>query len=1059
MQQDKQEQAREQQAQPRTLRAEEPQESTPIAEAAPEIKAAPSDVTAGPACAQDVAANCQKEANVVALLREAPDVVEPRKIVEAVRKVRLCMLSHADVLSVDCVSTMSADAVAATPTMAASVPAAKIGNDDGVDDDSSMEINIYYSRHHNGAGHALRSGGALAANHVQTGGASSNLAEVLAHPLTWVFVLPFFVIGIETMQQGGYGGYDQQQGGYGQQPQQQYGQQQQYDQQQYAQQAQGGYDQQQYGQQQGYDQQQYGQQQGGYDQYGQQQGSYDQYGQQGGYQPGMQPQEWDFHAMEAKDGVRFSWNSWPCTKLEQTRCVMPTGCLYQPLKPIDGMPPAVEYDPIHCKACAAVLNPFCQVDFVSKLWVCPFCVTRNHFPPHYAENITQENLPAELIPQYTTLEYELQNRQAGPPVFVFCIDTCVPEEELEELKDSIQQTLNQLPPDALIGLVTFGTMVHVHELGFPEVPKSHVFRGNKDFTAQQVYDMLGLAATRKQQQQQMPGQPQQPQQQTSNSARFLLPVFECGFTLESILEDLQRDPWPVAADQRPQRCTGVAMSVCVGLLEATFRGQGARIMMFVGGPPTVGPGSIVSRDRKEDIRSHTDLQKDKAPLTKKALVHYNDLAARCVASSHVVDIFACSLDQSGVMEMAACVQKTGGVIVLADSFGQSVFRESFRRMFSKFSDEAADCDKDQLTMAFAASVEVLTSREFKVAGAIGPCAPLKRQGAAPKNVSEVEIGVGGTNAWSMGGIDPNTTVAIYFDISNQTPLAPGKARYIQLITRYQHASGRYRTRVTTICGPWTVDPNDTASLGRGFDQEAAAVLLARIAVHRSEQGEEQLDIMRWIDRSLIRLAARFADYRKDDPSSFRLSPEFAIFPQFMFHLRRSQFLTVFGYSPDESAYYRHCLLRESTTNSLVMIQPSLLSYSFNGPPVPALLDAASVRSDTILLLDSFFYVVVFHGDTIAAWRDQKFHEDPAHENFKNLLEAPQADAQLIMDSRFPVPRYVVCDQHKSQSRFLMAKLNPSVTHNSMDGQGEVIFTDDVSLKVFMEHLMNLAVKS
>ncbi|GLE03067.1 hypothetical protein PINS_up011946 [Pythium insidiosum] len=857
------------------------------------------------------------------------------------------------------------------------------------------------------------------------------------------------------MHGGGYGGgYDQ--GQYAQQ-QQQYGQQQ------------GGYDQ--YGaQQQGYGQQQ--QQPGGYDQY--QQGGYDQYGaqqqQQQGYgqsMPGQQPQEWDFHGMEARDGVRFSWNSWPCTKLEQTRSVVPVGCLYTPLKPIEGIPPAVEYDPIHCKTCMAVLNPYCQVDFVSKLWVCPFCVTRNHFPPHYAENITQENLPAELIPQFTTLEYELQGRQAGPPVFVFCIDTCVPEDELEELKDSIQQTLNQLPPDALIGLVTFGTMVHVHELGFPEVPKSYVFRGNKDFTAQQVHDMLGLAslnrgATTRGSGPMHPPQHQQQQQQqqaASNTSRFLQPVFECGFNLESILEDLQKDPWPVAADQRPQRCTGVAMSVCVGLLEATYRGQGARIMMFVGGPPTVGPGAIVGRDRKEDIRSHTDLQKDNAPLTKKALVHYQELANRCVANNHVVDIFACSLDQSGVMEMKACVQKTGGVIVLADSFGQSVFRESFRRMFSKFSDEAAECDKDHLTMAFAASLEVLTSREFKVAGAIGPCAAMKRQGAAPKNVSEVEIGVGGTNCWSMGGIDPNTTIAIYFDVANQQPLPPGKARYIQLITRYQHASGRYRTRVTTVCGPWTVDPNDTASMGRGFDQEAAAVLLARVAVHRSEQGEEQMDIMRWVDRSLIRLAARFADYRKDDPSSFRLSPEFAIFPQFMFHLRRSQFLTVFGYSPDESSYYRHSLLRESTTNSLVMLQPSLLSYSFNGPPVPALLDATSVRSDTILLLDSFFYVVVFHGDTIAAWRDQKFHEDPAHINFKNLLEAPQADAQLIMDSRFPVPRYIVCDQHKSQSRFLMAKLNPSVTHNSMDGQGEVIFTDDVSLKVFMEHLINLAVKS
>ncbi|KAG2925573.1 hypothetical protein PC114_g4048 [Phytophthora cactorum] len=30
----------------------------------------------------------------------------------------------------------------------------------------------------------------------KTGGPSSSLVEVLAHPLTWVFVLPFFAIGM-----------------------------------------------------------------------------------------------------------------------------------------------------------------------------------------------------------------------------------------------------------------------------------------------------------------------------------------------------------------------------------------------------------------------------------------------------------------------------------------------------------------------------------------------------------------------------------------------------------------------------------------------------------------------------------------------------------------------------------------------------------------------------------------------------------------------------------------------------------------------------------------------
>eukprot|EP00957_Ditylum_brightwellii_P083911 6376979-Ditylum_brightwellii.AAC.1 len=136
-----------------------------------------------------------------------------------------------------------------------------------------------------------------------------------------------------------------------------------------------------------------------------------------------------------------------------------------------------------------------------------------------------------------------------------------------------------------------------------------------------------------------------------------------------------------------------------------------------------------------------------------------------------------------------------------------------------------------------------------------------------------------------------------------------------------------------------------------------------------------------------------------------------------------------------------------------MIQPTLLSYSFNGPPTPALLDAESVRQDVILLLDTFFHVVVFHGETIAAWREQKYHEQEEHAAFRDLLDAPQADAQMIMDARFPVPRYIVCDQHKSEARFLMAKLNPSSTHNSPDGGGggTQVFTDDVSLRVFMEH--------
>ena len=101
-------------------------------------------------------------------------------------------------------------------------------------------------------------------------------------------------------------------------------------------------------------------------------------------------------------------------------------------------------------------------------------------------------------------------------------------------------------------------------------------------------------------------------------------------------------------------------------------------------------------------------------------------------------------------------------------------------------------------------------------------------------------------------------------------------------------------------------------------------------------------------------------------------------------------LQVFGNSPDETAYNRLILTRENCTNSLIMIQPTLLAYSFNGPPVPVLLDVTSISPDRILLLDTFFQVIVFHGETISAWRKQGYHEDPEHQNFRELLQVRES---------------------------------------------------------------------
>ena len=84
-------------------------------------------------------------------------------------------------------------------------------------------------------------------------------------------------------------------------------------------------------------------------------------------------------------------------------------------------------------------------------------------------------------------------------------------------------------------------------------------------------------------------------------------------------------------------------------------------------------------------------------------------------------------------------------------------------------------------------------------------------------------------------------------------------------------------------------------------------------------------------------------------------------------------------------------------------------------------------------------ILIFHGETIAQWRAAGYQHQPEYANFKQLLEAPVADAQevraldfkllscrlclQVLLARFPVPRYIDTEQGGSQARFLLCKVN------------------------------------
>eukprot|EP00803_Ostreobium_quekettii_P006628 evm.model.scf_2332.2 EVM.evm.TU.scf_2332.2 scf_2332:5133-14745(+) len=768
-----------------------------------------------------------------------------------------------------------------------------------------------------------------------------------------------------------------------------------------------------------------------------------------------------FQELEEQDAVRMAWNVWPNTRIGATKCIIPFSAIYSLTRALPNMP-SVAYEPVGCKTCGAFLNPFVGIDYASKFWTCPFCHARNHFPPHY-QAISEASLPAELFPQYSTIEYTVPRTVPnGPPAYTFVVDTCVGEQELLACRTALMQALQRMPDYALVGLVTFGTHVQVHELGFEECAKSYVFRGSKDYTPEAIAEQLGLgrggAAPRR------PGPGPPPPSAAANGGgpqggRFLVPYGECEFQISGVLDELQEDAFAPVQEHRRSRCTAAALQVAAALMRACVPSPGplGRIMLFVGGPCTEGSGMVVGREYAEHMRSHKDLVKDAVPHFRKAHKHYTAIAEQLVQQGHALDVFACSLDQVGFAEMKEMIERTGGMCVQTDTFLNPIFKESFRRVFATEGEEGC------LGFSSSATFEVIPSRDIKVAGLLGPAARVERK---TSHASDNEVGMGGTTMWKICSMDTSTTMCVFFEITStskeQHPqmagMAGGDQLHLQFITRYIHPSGEMRVRVTTVARHW-VDENNLNDLISGFDQEAAAVTMARLASFKMEN-EDEFDATRWLDRSLIRLSSRFGEYRKDDPQSFSLRPELSFYPQFMFNLRRSQFVQVFGNSPDETAYHRLLLNRVSTADAMVMIQPQLIAYSFQAAPEPALLDVCSIAPDKILFMDAFFYLVVFHGSTIIEWKKAGFQEKDDYKAFAEMLEAPMREAKDMAKRRFPVPRVVDTYQGESQARFLLARLNPSATYNSAQPMSlEVIMTDDVNLAVFSEHLRKLAVQS
>ena len=750
--------------------------------------------------------------------------------------------------------------------------------------------------------------------------------------------------------------------------------------------------------------------------------------------------------LSEENNLRFVYNVLPQTKVDKERFIIPIGFQYNPLKQVENLQ-ILEYEPIFCANCQSVLNPYCYLDFKSKAWECMFCNKKNLFPSHYAQHINETTLPPEVMNENTTVEYKLIKKDlANHPTIFFIIDTTIDEKELLSLKEKLLSIIEGLPDKINIGMITFGSNVYLHEIGNTEMTKLHAFKGDKEYSAQEIQELLLLSSSN--------DVKKINNNNKSLARKFLMGKSECVFAISNYLDELCEDPFLQVFGQRKQNSCGLALHVAISLLETICNGDPCRIQAFFGNPPTIGLGKICDLNLSETIRNMSDFEKnnDNTKYFKGASEFYDGLAMRASKAGHIIDIFACCFNQTGVAEMRSCVEKTGGLLFISDAFDSPQFQDSISKLFELD-------DENNLKMNFKGKMEIFVTKPFTINGMIGYCnsVELKNQKTL-EMISKDTIGQGGTRVWNIGGILSNSSYSVFLDINPENTSYNYKRGIGQIITTYVSGDRVYRMRVTTFRRKTINDFNNSLlEVAQSFDQETATVLLAKYCVVQGYQ-QDSIETLRYLDKLTIRVVQKFSEYKKDEILSFKINNKFNMFPQFMYYLRRSPFISDFNCSLDESIYYKSTLCNENLVNCTIMIQPVLYTYSAtNSTPTPVHLDIENMKDDVVLFLDAFFFICIWHGEAVCSWREKGLQDQPEYENIRSMLNDPQDYAIQIMNERLPVSKLVSCDSGSGQERYIKFTVNPST--GEFNNSKSAYYSNDINLKKYWEHLKKKVVSS
>ncbi|ODV70490.1 vWA-like protein [Hyphopichia burtonii NRRL Y-1933] len=783
----------------------------------------------------------------------------------------------------------------------------------------------------------------------------------------------------------------------------------------------------------------------------------------------------EYQQEEHLQGVRFNWNVFPSTRLEQSQLLTLVGCLYKPFNESETIPTLTSHA-ISCSSCLNYINPYIKIDRINQMWWCPFCCKRSYFPEGYEfDNITND---ISVNPSSSTIDYILPEDISNPIVsvpkcFIYIIDKYQHRDEVDHksfLIDNVKKNINSLPAGSLVMLISFSDTVEVHNLNGDSVmfTQEELFSKAKNFdlkdTPRLISKKLNLT------------------QLASDWSRSDLVTN--GYLNDAHKIKLDKLKTELTNTYKPVRATGMALLICSIILnQSSFKHFVGKVSLLTSGPVTLQPGAIVGSHTGETVRSHHDVLNLKSPYFISSFKFYSLLGQLAIGHTllnaldivhssktlnipsdkprFVVDIYTGSLDQVGVYEMSPLCKISCGNIILSDSFASPHFQRNFQKSTQQFLATKLDAKFSISTSTGAKILRILSGNGSPLPSTYQVNPKLNHMHSEKisdtldsfdSNVKKVKF----TNLWWFNSIEEDT-IAIFFEVdtvSSSSKLSGDgiKEIYVQYQMYYKFENS-FRLRVTTIRRPTTLSillKNQDSGMKlinsktlimkerdllNSFDYQAWAVLLARLMINKIDTtlgfGDFET-VVKKADLTLVRLLHYFGGISIDkitqssNPydslmSCYRINENFKKLPSLMYNLRRNpQLINIFNSSPDETAVYHKSFMSANTSLSCKMIEPQIhKNYE------ETTLDYVTLKNleeGHFLIMDSGFHVIIYYNGKLKLHpsnNDELIFGDSPGE----LIHVLEFCWKLASDRPIE-PKMILTQKGHSQARFLMARLIP-----------------------------------